>query len=111
MSLLALAARRCAPRAPALAASTPARPVRFARTAAAPREKRRWGPPLAPDSTQLPKGCLVGEVVSTAMGKTVNVDVTRTRVVPKSARRADDSGPTVRLPSPRRRRGRARASW
>ena len=44
---------------------------------------KRWGPPSAPQTTNLPRGCLVGAVVSTAMAKTVNVDVTRTKIVPK----------------------------
>ena len=42
-----------------------------------------WGPPTPPNTTNLPRGCLVGSVVSTAMAKTVNVDVTRTKIVPK----------------------------
>ena len=44
---------------------------------------KRWGPPTPPTTTNLPRGCLVGAVVSTAMAKTVNVDVTRTKIVPK----------------------------
>mmetsp|Transcript_28349 Transcript_28349/g.84874 ORF Transcript_28349/g.84874 Transcript_28349/m.84874 type:complete len:151 (+) Transcript_28349:160-612(+) len=64
-----------------------ARPARALAAAAAPREKKRWGPPTPPDSTRLPRGCLVGAVVSTAMQKTVNVSVTRTRVIPKYQKR------------------------
>ena len=44
---------------------------------------KRWGPPAPPTTTNLPRGCLVGAVVSTAMAKTINVDVTRTKIVPK----------------------------
>ena len=44
---------------------------------------KQWGPPAPPTTTNLPRGCLVGSVVSTAMAKTVNVDVTRTKIVPK----------------------------
>lgn len=51
--------------------------------AATPLSEKRWGPPAAPENARLPRGCLVGAVVSTAMAKTVNVDVSRTRVVPK----------------------------
>jgi small subunit ribosomal protein S17 len=46
-------------------------------------QKKQWGPPTPPTTTNLPRGCLVGSVVSTAMAKTVNVDVTRTKIVPK----------------------------
>ena len=46
-------------------------------------QQKRWGPPTPPGTTNLPRGCLVGAVVSTAMAKTVNVDVTRTKIVPK----------------------------
>ena len=46
-------------------------------------QKKQWGPPTPPNTTNLPRGCLVGAVVSTAMAKTVNVDVTRTKIVPK----------------------------
>ena len=51
--------------------------------AATPTTQKRWGPPTPPTTTNLPRGCLVGSVVSTAMAKTVNVDVTRTKIVPK----------------------------
>ena len=51
--------------------------------ATTPTTQKRWGPPAPPTTTNLPRGCLVGSVVSTAMAKTVNVDVTRTKIVPK----------------------------
>ena len=51
--------------------------------ATTPTNQKRWGPPSRPETTNLPRGCLVGSVVSTAMAKTVNVDVTRTKIVPK----------------------------
>ena len=51
--------------------------------ATTPTTQKRWGPPTPPNTTNLPRGCLVGSVVSTAMAKTVNVDVTRTKIVPK----------------------------
>ena len=51
--------------------------------ATTPTTQKRWGPPTPPNMTNLPRGCLVGSVVSTAMAKTVNVDVTRTKIVPK----------------------------
>ena len=51
--------------------------------ATTPTNQKRWGPPSRPTTTNLPRGCLVGAVVSTAMAKTVNVDVTRTKIVPK----------------------------
>ena len=51
--------------------------------ATTPTNQKRWGPPTPPTTTNLPRGCLVGSVVSTAMAKTVNVDVTRTKIVPK----------------------------
>jgi len=51
--------------------------------ATTPTNQKRWGPPTPPTTTNLPRGCLVGAVVSTAMAKTVNVDVTRTKIVPK----------------------------
>ena len=51
--------------------------------ATTPTTQKRWGPPAPPTTTNLPRGCLVGAVVSTAMAKTINVDVTRTKIVPK----------------------------
>lgn len=75
--MLRFAVARSAPACARFASS-----VKSKRGAGAPAAKV-WGPPTAPPSNRLPNGCLVGEVVSTAMQKTVNVNVTRSRVIPK----------------------------
>ena len=57
------------------------------RLATAAKAKKVWGLPAVPDSSRLPQGCMVGSVVSTSMQKTVAVNVTRTRVIPKYMKR------------------------
>ena len=78
----AIAAQKARPTMLALRRAAYIRPqVRCLATT--PTTQKRWGPPTPPTTTNLPRGCLVGAVVSTAMAKTVNVDVTRTKIVPK----------------------------
>jgi small subunit ribosomal protein S17 len=78
----AIAAQKARPTMLALRRAALLRPqVRCLATT--PTTQKRWGPPAPPTTTNLPRGCLVGAVVSTAMAKTVNVDVTRTKIVPK----------------------------
>ena len=88
-----LAHRLARAAAPLRATVAPLRAVHRPPVAAATRPlgtaapKQAWGPPQAPASDRLPRGCLTGSVVSTSMDKTVAVDVTRTKIVPKYNKR------------------------